>query len=51
MPTPLHLDRPAYLGSTLFLDVEASGLHARRATALLLAISLPNAVDAIIAAA
>jgi DNA polymerase III epsilon subunit-like protein len=28
MPAPLQIDLPAYLGSPLFLDVEASGLHA-----------------------
>jgi DNA polymerase III epsilon subunit-like protein len=28
MPAPLQLDLPAFLGSPLFLDVEASGLHA-----------------------
>jgi len=28
MPTPLQRDLPAFLGSPLFLDVEASGLHA-----------------------
>ena len=27
MPAPLQIDLPAYLGSPLFLDVEASGLH------------------------
>jgi DNA polymerase III epsilon subunit-like protein len=28
MPTPLQLDLPAFFGNPLFLDVEASGLHA-----------------------